>query len=82
VLVEKKGSGKLRVCINFRNLNRATTKDEYPMPVDDILINNASGNRVNSFLDGNVGYNQIFMAKKMHIKCPLCIQALLGCSNG
>jgi hypothetical protein len=63
VPVEKE-SGKLRVCIDFRNLNRATPKDEYPMPIADTLINNASGNRIISFLDGNVGYNQIFMAKE------------------
>jgi hypothetical protein len=57
VSVEKKESGKLRVCIDFRNLNRATPKDEYHMPIVDTLINNASGNRIISFLDGNVGYN-------------------------
>jgi hypothetical protein len=28
------------------------------------LINRASGNKIISFLDGNAGYNQIFMAKK------------------
>jgi hypothetical protein len=43
-------------------LNRATPKDEYPMPIADTLINNASGNRIISFLDGNAEYNQIFMA--------------------
>jgi hypothetical protein len=59
VPVEKKESGKLRVCIDFCNLNRATPKDEYPMPIADMLINNASGNRTISFLDGNTGYNQI-----------------------
>jgi hypothetical protein len=35
VLVERKGSNKIRVCINFRNLNRATPKDEYH---DDGLV--------------------------------------------
>jgi hypothetical protein len=54
--------------VDFRNLNRATSKDEYPMPVADLLIDSASGNKVISFLDGNVGYNQIFMAKEDVIK--------------
>jgi hypothetical protein len=50
--------------LDFRNFNRATPKDEYPMPTADLLINSALGNKVISFLDGNVGYNQIFMAKE------------------
>jgi hypothetical protein len=59
VPVEKKELGKLRVCIDFRNLNTATPKDEYHMAIVDTLINNASGNKIIIFLDGNVGYNQI-----------------------
>jgi hypothetical protein len=74
VPVEKKGSSKLRVYIDFRDLNRATPKDEYPMPIADMLINDASGHKVISFLDGNVRYNQIFMAEedmsKMAFHCP------------
>jgi hypothetical protein len=34
------------------------------MPIPDMLINNASGYRVISFLDGNAGYNQFFMAEE------------------
>jgi hypothetical protein len=43
VPMEKKGSRKIRICVDFRNLNRVTPKDEYPMPNDDELINKASG---------------------------------------
>ena len=57
VPVEKKGSGKIRVCIEFRDLNKATPKDEYPMPIADMMINDASGHKVISFLDGNAGYH-------------------------
>jgi hypothetical protein len=32
VLVEKKNTGKIRVCMDFRNLNRAMPKDECPSP--------------------------------------------------
>ena len=60
--VKKKDSGKIRVCIDFRDL--AIPKDEYHMPIADILINEASEYRVISFLDGNAGYNQIFMAEE------------------
>jgi hypothetical protein len=55
--MEKKGSSKIRVCIDFRNINRAITKDEYHMPIDDMLINDASGHKVISFLDSNASYN-------------------------
>jgi hypothetical protein len=72
--VEKKNTDKIHVCIDFRNLNKATPKDEYPMPIADMLINNASGHRVISVLDGNASYNQNFMAEadmsKMAFRCP------------
>jgi hypothetical protein len=48
--------------VDFRDLNRATPKDEYPMPVAETLINAAVDNKILSFMDGNAGYNQIFMA--------------------
>jgi hypothetical protein len=57
VSVEKNGSDKIRVCIDFRNVNRATTKDEYPRSIADMLLNDASGDKVINFLEGNPGYN-------------------------
>jgi hypothetical protein len=80
--VEKKNMGKIWICVDFGNLNRATPNDEYPMSVADLLINNAPGNKVISFLDGNAGYNQIFMAKedvsKTAFRCPGSLAYLSG----
>jgi hypothetical protein len=58
----QKKDGRWRVYVDFRGLNRATPKDEYPMPVAEPLINAAAGNKIMSFMNGNAGYNQIFMA--------------------
>jgi hypothetical protein len=62
--VEKKNTDKIWVCIDFCNLNKAITKDEYPMPIANMLNNNASRHRLINFLDGNAGYNQILMAEE------------------
>ena len=59
-----KKNGKLRVCIDFRDLNKATPMDGYPMPIADMLADAAVEHKVISFMDGNAGYNQIFMAEK------------------
>ena len=48
-----KKNGKVRVCIDFRNLNRATLMDGYPLPMADLLVDAASGYRIISFMDGN-----------------------------
>jgi hypothetical protein len=64
----------MRVCIDFRGLNKATPMDGYPMPVADLLVDAAAGHKVISFIDGNAGYNQIFMAiediSKTAFRCP------------
>jgi hypothetical protein len=52
-------NGKMRVCIDFRDLNRATRMDGYPMHVVDLLVDAAAGHKVINFMDGNAGYNQI-----------------------
>jgi hypothetical protein len=56
VPIQKK-DGRWRVCMDFRDLNRATPKNEYPMPVVKMLINTAVGNKILSFMDGNASYN-------------------------
>jgi hypothetical protein len=69
-----KKNRKMRVCIDFRDLNRATPMDGYPMPVADLLVDAAAGHKIISFMDGNARYNQIFMAvedvSKTAFRCP------------
>src|SRR6185503_14683693 len=69
-----KKNRKLYVCIEFRNLNKATPMDGYPMPIADMLVDASAGHKVISFMDGNAGYNQIFMAEedihKTAFRCP------------
>jgi hypothetical protein len=52
VPVQKKDD-RWHVCVDFKDLNRATLKDEYPMPIAETLINAAAGNKILSFMDDN-----------------------------
>ncbi|WJX84314.1 hypothetical protein P8452_66903 [Trifolium repens] len=69
-----KKNGSLRVCIDFRDLNNVTPKDEYAMPVAEMLVDSAAGHEYLSMLDGYSGYNQIFIAEddipKTAFRCP------------
>ncbi|KAB2599860.1 hypothetical protein D8674_010131 [Pyrus ussuriensis x Pyrus communis] len=69
-----KKNGALRICTDFRNLNLATPKDEYTMPISDLLIDAAANHELLSFMDGHAGYNQIFIAEadvhKTAFRCP------------
>ena len=77
VPVQKK-DGRWRVCVDFRDLNRATPKDEYPMPVAEKLINAAACHKMMSFMDGNAGYNQIFMAPEDVNKTAFRVPGAVG----
>lgn len=58
MLVAKK-DGKVRKCIDFRELNKANAKDNFPLPHIDVLVDNMVGHEMMSFMDGFSGYNQI-----------------------
>ena len=56
-----KKNGKLRVCVDFRDLNATTPKDMYVMAIADMLIDSTTNNELLSFMDGFFGYNQILI---------------------
>ena len=57
-----KKDGKVRVCVDFRDLNKASPKDDFPLPHIDMLVDSTAGHPMLSFMDGFFGYNQILMA--------------------
>ncbi|RVW86561.1 Transposon Ty3-I Gag-Pol polyprotein [Vitis vinifera] len=57
-----KKDGKVRVCVDFRDLNKASPKDDFPLPHIDMLVDSTAGHSMLSFMDGFSGYSQILMA--------------------
>ncbi|XP_028208435.1 uncharacterized protein LOC114391656 [Glycine soja] len=57
-----KRDGKVRMCVDYRDLNKASPKDDFPLPHIDVLVDSAAKSKVFSFMDGFSGYNQIKMA--------------------
>src|ERR1043165_2230129 len=57
VLVAKK-DGRVRTCVDFRDLNKATPKDDFPLPHIDVLVDIEARAAMYSFMDGLSGYNQ------------------------
>ena len=55
----KKPTCEIKVCTNFRDLNKAYPKDDFPLPNIDMIIHNLAGYEMLSFMDGFLGYNQI-----------------------
>jgi hypothetical protein len=58
----KKKNGQMRVCVDFRDLNNACPKDDFPLPITEIMVDATTGHGRLTFMDGSSGYNQIRMA--------------------
>ena len=58
-LREKKKYGSLRLCIDYRQLNRVTISNHYPLPWIDELFDQLQGSRVYSKIDLRSGYHQL-----------------------
>ena len=52
-----KKEGKIRVCVDFRNLNRVSFKDDFFLLYIDVLVDNAVRSFIYFFMDGFSGYN-------------------------
>ena len=59
VLFVKKKDGSLRLCIDYRELNRVTIRNQYPLPRIDELFDQLQGSLVYSKIDLRSGYHQL-----------------------
>jgi hypothetical protein len=61
VLFVQKRDGSLRMCIDYRQLNKYTIPDRYPIPRIDALLDKVGQNRIFSSLDLQAGYHQMLL---------------------
>ncbi|KAF5949593.1 hypothetical protein HYC85_011586 [Camellia sinensis] len=59
-----KKDGKIWVCVDFKDLNKASPKDDFSLTHIDELVDFTTGHVLLSFMDGFSEYNQILMAPK------------------
>jgi hypothetical protein len=54
-----KKQGTIHVCVDYRDINKACPKDNYPTPFIDQIVDDCAGSEIFSLMDGFSGYNQI-----------------------
>ena len=59
ILFVKKKDGSLRLCIDYRQLNRATIRNQYPIPRIDELFEQLQGSQVYSNIDLRSSYHPL-----------------------
>jgi hypothetical protein len=59
ILFVKKKDGTLRLCIDFKQLNKVTVKNKYPLPRIDDLFDQLKDARIFSKIDLRSGYHQV-----------------------
>lgn len=61
LIPSRKKIGEIRLCVDLRNVNKVSLKDNYPLPKMDCILQRVVGSSRISFLDGFSGYNEILV---------------------
>ena len=79
VVPDPKKDGKVRMCIDFWDLNKVCPKDDLPLSHINVLVDNTIGSALMSFMDVFSGFNQIKMAPKDTTKTTFVIEWGIYC---
>ena len=77
VFVPKK-SGELRICVDYRSLNKQTAKDSYPLPLPDEVQDHLTNAAVFPTLDLHSSYWQLPVAKADQPKSAFVLDLEMG----
>jgi len=67
VIVRKK-TGEIRMCVDFKDLNKSSVKDNYHLPNMEFLLQQVTGSTCMSMLDGFSRYNQVLVVEEDRAK--------------
>jgi hypothetical protein len=67
-----KKNGQVQVCVDFHDLNRACPKDDFPIPITEMVVDATTGYGAMSIMDGSSGYNQIKMNEHDAMDTAIC----------
>ena len=65
-----KKDGKVRVCVDFRYLNKISPKDDFTLPHIDMSVDSMTGHLILSFMHEFFGYSHILIAPKDRRRRP------------
>ena len=69
-----KKDGNVRMCVDYRDLNKSYPNDDFLLPHIDVLVDSATLSAMYSFTDGFSGYNQVLMAEEDKHKTAFVIE--------
>ena len=79
VVLVKKANGKWRMRVDFTDLNKVCSKDSFPLPRIDQLVDSIAEHKLLTFMDAFLGYNQIKMVEKDQKKTAFIMSRGLYC---
>lgn len=54
----RKKNGQISICVDFRDFNKACPKDDFPLPIMEMMVDSKIRHEALSFMGGSSGYNQ------------------------